>query len=281
MEDAMKTLRIFLIGSIVFLGLVLTGCDHFHDSYNTTPPSPPTNLRTITGDNRVDLFWDKNPERNIAGYNVYYSYSYNGKYSLIGTTQNTSFVDDGAKNGTTYYYAVTAFDFDGNESDLSRDVIYDTPRPEGFNQAIFDYNKAPDNAGYDFSQYLVVPYNDKNADLFFENYNGQFYLNVWDDSDIQDMGQTIDIYDISYAPTGGWVPAKTGENVKYTEAIIGHTYVIRTWDNHYAKVRISSITSERVVFDWAYQTIEGNKELKRNNASSVRKDLPTSVIKNY
>ncbi|MEW5843399.1 MAG: hypothetical protein AB1775_09060 [Bacteroidota bacterium] len=277
----MKTLRLILTGSIIFLGLILTGCDHFHDSYDTTPPSPPTNLRTITGDNRVDIYWDKNPERDVAGYNVYYAYSYNGKYTLIGTTQNTYFIDNGASNGTTYYYAVTAFDFNGNESDLSKDVIYDTPRPEGFNQAIFDYNKVPNNAGYNFKNYLVVPYNDASADMFFENYNGQYYLDVWKDSEIQDMGQTTDIYDVSTAPTGGWVPLQTGDNIKYTKAIVGHTYVIWTNDNHYAKVRISSITSDRMIFDWAYQTVEGNRELKRGSISFDRKNMPTRVIKNY
>ncbi len=277
----MKTLRLILTGSIIFLGLILTGCDHFHDSYDTTPPSPPTNLRTVTGDNRVDIYWDKNPERDVAGYNVYYAYSYNGKYTLIGTTQNTYFIDNGASNGTTYYYAVTAFDFNGNESDLSKDVIYDTPRPEGFNQAIFDYNKVPNNAGYNFKNYLVVPYNDASADMFFENYNGQYYLDVWKDSEIQDMGQTTDIYDVSTAPTGGWVPLQTGDNIKYTKAIVGHTYVIWTNDNHYAKVRISSIISDRMIFDWAYQTVEGNRELKRGSISFDRKNMPTRVIKNY
>ena len=32
--------------------------------------------------------------------------------------------------------AVAAYDFNGNESELSYDVIYSTPRPEGFNQPI-------------------------------------------------------------------------------------------------------------------------------------------------
>lgn len=277
----MKTFRLILSGSIIFLGLALTGCDHFHDSYDNTPPSPPTNLRTVTGDNRVDIEWDKNPERDVAGYNVYYAYSYNGKYTLIGTTQNTYFIDDGAQNGTTYYYAVTAFDFNGNESDLSKDVAYDTPRPEGFNQAIFDYNKVPNNAGYDFSQYLVVPYDDTTADMFFEYYNGKSYVDVWKDSDIQDMGPTKDIYDISYAPTGGWVPLQSGDNIKYAEVIVGHTYVIWTYNNHYAKIRISSITADRMIFDWAYQTVQGNKELKRGTNSTFRKNMPTQVIRNY
>ncbi|MCK7520206.1 MAG: hypothetical protein MZV64_22195 [Ignavibacteriales bacterium] len=46
-----------------------------------------------------------------------------------------------AVNGDKYYYAVAAYDYNGNESELSYDVIYSTARPEGFNQAIFDYQK--------------------------------------------------------------------------------------------------------------------------------------------
>jgi len=277
----MKTLRLFFSGTFLFTILLITGCDHLRD-YDNTPPSKPRNISTVTGDNRVDLYWDKNPERDVAGYNVYYSYSYNGKYTLIGSTQSNNYIDDGAKNGTTYYYAVSAYDYDGNESDLSEDVVYDTPRPEGFNQAIFDYYKSPNNAGYDFSKYLVLPYNDTNADMFFENYNGTFYINVWaKDSDLQDMGQTQDIWDISYAPMGGWIPVKQGENVKYAQAIVGHTYVIWTWDNHFAKVRIKNITNERMVFDWAYQLVEGNRELKRVNLSSKRNSVPDKVERKY
>ncbi len=279
-EDAMKTLKTITLAATLGISFLLSGCDHMNDYYDDRPPAPPVNVYTVTGDNRVDIFWDYNTERDVAGYNVYYSDSYDGKYNLLGSTEKNSFIDYGAKNGVTTYYAVTAYDYNLNESDLSKDEAYSTPRPQGFNQAINDYLKFPSTAGYDFSKYLVLPYNDKYADLFFENYNGVFYLNVWDDSDIEDMGTTKDIWDIPYAPTGGWVPLKTGENVKYVPAIVGHTYVIWTWDNHYAKVRVKNITNERVVFDWAYQTVEGNRELKRGNVSTERKEIPNSVVKN-
>ncbi len=273
----MKTMRVIL-GALTLASLIIfNGCDELNN-YDTTPPSEPRNIRTITGDNRVDIYWDENPERDVAGYNVYYSYSYDGKYTLINNTTDNYFVDYGAKNGETYYYAVTAYDYNGNESELSTDVVYDTPRPEGFNQAIFDFNVSPDNSGYDFNNYLVVPYNGKEADFYFEIYNNVPYLDVWEDSDIQDMGSTQDIYDVSAAPTGGWVPADQGKNFKYVEAIPGHTYVIWTWDNHYAKVRVKNITTERVVFDWAYQLVEGNRELKRGTSSFDRNHMPQRVF---
>lgn len=253
----MKTIYILLTALIA---LSITGCDinnSFRDKgYDNIAPAPPVNVTVLNGDNRVDIYWNYNREEDVAGYNVYYSYTYDGKYTLIGSTTRNSFADIDAVNGETYYYAVTAYDYNNNESELSRDVVYSTPRPEGFNQAIFDYKIFPDNAGYSFSTYKVVPFDDQKADIFFEQDAGSFYFNVYKDSDIQDMGSTNDIYDIAYAPTGGW------SGYKSEKVIPGHTYVIWTWNNHFAKVRVKSITSERVVFDWAYQLQEGNKQLK-------------------
>ncbi len=238
--------------------LLIQACN-INDPYyhvDTTPPSPPTGVYVLNGDNQVDLSWNDNYENDVAGYNVYYAYSYSGKYTLIGSTSSNYFVDNGAVNGTKYYYAITAYDYDGNESELSHDVVYATPRPEGYNQSIFDYNRFPNNSGYSFSDYSVVPYNSNSADIYFENYQGTFYLDVYEDTDIQDMGFTNDIYDIPYAPNSGW------SSTKDAIAKVGHTYVIWTWNNHYAKIRITSITPDRVVFDWTYQLVTGNRELK-------------------
>ena len=92
--------------------------------------------------------------------------------------------------------------------------------------------------------------------MFDKNNNGNAYLFVHEDSDIQDMGRTDDIYDIPYAPSSGWASTKDAI------AIVGHTYVVWTWDNHYAKVRVKEISGSRIVFDWAFQLVEGEKQLK-------------------
>jgi hypothetical protein len=257
--------KIYIFSALITL-ILFTGCDPVYYIDND-PPSPPRNIYVVNGDRRVDLDWDRNPESDVAGYNVYYSYSYDGKYTLIGSTEGTYFIDDEAENGNTYYYGVAAYDYNGNESELSYDVIYAVPRPEGFNQSVFDYYRFPDNSGYSFRKYLVVPFDSDLADFFFENYNGEFYLNVWDDTDIRDMGPTHDIYDIAEAPLAGW------SEYKDEPAIIGHTYVIWTWDNHFAKIRIKSITRDRVVFDWAYQLVEGEPMLKNGRNTEIRNEL--------
>ena len=217
---------------------------------DTTPPAPPTGVFVLNGDQIVDIYWNANREDDLAGYNVYWSDSYIGKYTLLGSTQNTSFTDDGVINGQLYYYAVTAYDYNGNESELS-----------------------PDSSGYSFAQYSVVPYDDQASDFFFENYQGTFYLDVWQDTDIQDMGSTQDIYDIAFAPTSGWSSSKS------VYAQVGHTYVIWTWNNHYAKIRISAITNNRIVFDWAYQLVKGETQLKPGGNSGKRNKIDKSILK--
>ena len=243
--------------------LFFTACDDEEYIRDTVPPNPPINVKTFNRDSRVDITWSPNAERDLAGYNVYYSTDYHGRYEMIGSTSSTFFIDDVAVNGDKYYYAITAYDYDGNESELSYDEVYGIARPEGYNRIVYDYIDFPDLAGYSFAENKVYPFNDLATDFFFENYEGTYYLNVWEEADIQDMGATDDILDITVAPVDGYIPLVDGENVKYTIAQIGHTYIVWTVDNHYAKLRIASITPERMVFDWAYQIAEGERSLKR------------------
>lgn len=235
--------------------LLLMGCDRVAGP-DFAPPSGPTGLYTETGDNFIELFWKANPEKDVAGYNIFTSPTYDGQYQLIGSTHSPYFNDTGARNGSTYYYAVTAYDYDGNESELSRDVAYDVPRPEGYDVTLNNYRQNASYAGYDFSDYAVRSYNDLYADMYFEYYNGEYYMNVRSDTDIQDVGPTNSLLDVRQAPTSGW--STTHDVVLRT----GHTYVVWTWDDHYAKFRVTGLSSNRVVFDWAYQLQESNPMLR-------------------
>lgn len=261
-------LKLNLILVIIF---GLTACSEI-EYYDDTPPEAPTNLIVKAGDNFNELSWNYNRDKDVSGYNIYYSDSYDGKYELIGSTTENFFIDRDAVNGEKYFYAVTAYDFSGNESALSYDYVYGVARPEGFNQIVYNYLNFPEKSGYSFAKRKIVPFDDNDADFFFENFNGEYFLNVWYDTDIQDLGATNSIYEITMAPIDGWVLLNEGENVKYLKAEIGHTYVIWTLDNHFAKIRISQITEQRIVFDWAYQLLEGERQLKRA-ASPPRENL--------
>lgn len=259
------------------LGLILAvtmmiGC---HRSFyiDLTPPSPPQGILAIAMDNAVEISWLRNPEPDVAGYKIWVSDRNDGKYHVLGAVDGAKFLDYGAKNGVRSYYGVTAYDYDGNESELSTDLVYATPRPEGFGTKLNDFHASPNLSGYDFSTYSVGNYNDDYTDVFFESANGRFYLNVWNDSDVQDMGYTKSVYDIGVAPSAGWSPSKS------VEAIPGHTYIIWTWDDHFAKMRVREVTSSRVIFDWAYQVAKSNPELKRQLAMDGSRTIqPKSIV---
>jgi hypothetical protein len=252
----MKAIGLFL--SIVF-GLLLIGCEDRLLNNDTNPPLAPKGLSAFALDENVEVSWLPNGENNIGGYNVFVSTSAGGKYQFIGSTKNEIFYDRGVKNGITYYYKVSAYDIDGVESSLSRAYVYATPRPEGYNVNLKNYRDQPALSGYDFSTNTIGLYSDQYTDLFFEYYDGTFYFDVWDDTQIQDMGYTSSLDDIIQSPTRGWSPTKD------VRLIAGHTYVLQTWDLHYAKVRVIELSTSQAVFDWAYQLQTENTFLKAEN----------------
>ncbi len=253
----MKTI-LLLLATITTLSITACVRNVNEPDRDTFAPFPPVGITSTSLDHGVMLQWIENQESDLAGYRVYVSSSFRGTYTLIGTSKKNSFLHSNAQNGITYYYAVTAYDASGNESELSADVSYDTPRPEGTGISLASRITDPDHGGYDFSKYNIVNFNTDQTDVYFEpTTTGDPFLVVWLDSDIQDMGYTANLDEITKAPTAGWSPAKNAY------AIAGHTYVIRTYDNHYAKVRVTTVSQTGVTFDWAYQTAIGNTELVR------------------
>ncbi len=250
----MKNIAILTIVTIA--SLFYMGCEEPINYVDRNPPDAPTGLYVVNGDNMAYLSWSDSYDRDVAGYNIYSSSSYNGKYYLIGTTHSNSFTDYDIRNGYKYYYAVTAYDYDNNESEMSYDNAYSAPRPEGFNQAVFDFRQYPGMSAFSFANESVVSDTSALADFYFDNDNGAYYLDVYNDTDIKDMGHTSSIYDITVAPSTGWSVTKDAA------VFVGHTYVIWTVDNHFAKIRINSVNSQRVVFDWAYQSIKGEVTMK-------------------
>jgi chitodextrinase len=83
---------------------------------DTTPPSVPTGLAANAASmTEVDLSWAaaSDPGGAVAGYTVYRD------GTAVGTSTTTTYADTGLTAGTTYSYAVDAFDSAGNHSAAS------------------------------------------------------------------------------------------------------------------------------------------------------------------
>jgi hypothetical protein len=77
----------------------------------------------------VNLEWDQNKEPNIVGYKLYYGNS-SKNYSIpLDVGNQTKYIVKNLAEGTTYFFAITAYNNCGNESDFSDEISLkiDTP----------------------------------------------------------------------------------------------------------------------------------------------------------
>jgi len=85
-------------------------------------PSPPANLRAISGNRQVTLRWEA--VEGAIGYNAYRSDETGGPYTQlnVGLIDSLSYLDDGLTNGEDYFYVATSVDASMIESDYSGEV---------------------------------------------------------------------------------------------------------------------------------------------------------------
>ena len=73
---------------------------------------------------QVALAWDPNHESDLSGYIVHYGPESRNYEFSVDVGKNESVVISGLVMGKTYYFAVTAYDLDQNESDFSTEITY-------------------------------------------------------------------------------------------------------------------------------------------------------------
>ncbi|HPF37433.1 MAG TPA: M64 family metallopeptidase [Phycisphaerae bacterium] len=87
------------------------------------PPAAPQNLAAYIFDSGgVFLDWDDNSEPDFNSYSIYTSTTQGGPYEEYDNDDPSEFPIFGLTTGVPYYFVVTAFDDDGNESAYSNEV---------------------------------------------------------------------------------------------------------------------------------------------------------------
>ncbi len=98
---------------LIFAFLINVGCE-----------SLPASISESLTENGATVTWDANTESDLSGYKVYYGTSSGNYFDVIDVGNTTSFLINGLLIETTYFFAVTAFDFSGNESEFSDEVSF-------------------------------------------------------------------------------------------------------------------------------------------------------------
>jgi hypothetical protein len=263
-----------LIGLLA--AFALAGCDDTTAPRDVTPPAAPRALYSTSGNAAATLRWIENTESDLAGYRIYQAPCASGQncpYDRVGVTTATQFTVTGLTNGVTRWFAVSAVDRSGNESPLSTADVFDTPRPSG-SATLNNFVQTTAGAGWDFSAASPRASNDLATDMIF-GYNGNVYQMFTPDlgTNIQDAGYATSLDAVDYAPNTGWSGTGTAE------LIPGHCYIVWTRDDHYAKFRVTGLSSSLVSFDWAYQTAPGNPELRARPGRETPAPRPVAWLR--
>jgi fibronectin type 3 domain-containing protein/TolB-like protein len=98
-----------------------------------TKPSPAKPRGLVAASDRargVPLEWERNPEKDITKYLVFFTDRKGGAFLRLGSTPENRFIHRNLKDKSTYYYKIKALDRDNLESGFSNTVSATTkPRP--------------------------------------------------------------------------------------------------------------------------------------------------------
>jgi fibronectin type 3 domain-containing protein len=108
--------------------LSLVACDE--ESTNKPNPSDSDSLTfdvVPMGPGKAKLAWDPNSESDLAGYRLHIGTESRTYDRQIDVGNDTTYTVDELQPGQTYYFAVTAHNTAGAESDYSNEVDYTEP----------------------------------------------------------------------------------------------------------------------------------------------------------
>ena len=118
-----KTKFYFLMGLVSFM---LSACGGGGSSTSSSnPPEGTTSSITLSWETPVSLA-DGKPLADLSGFNIYYGKSPLGYSEVIDTGDVRTYTLQNMPAGT-YYFAITAYDSAGNETDFSPEVEKSIP----------------------------------------------------------------------------------------------------------------------------------------------------------
>ncbi len=132
-------------------------------TYNDQAPRPPHNVTAVNEDGLIKLTWSKNTEADFSHYRIYrdtVSILIYDSTRIVGTTTDTVFYDNLPPSNTekNYYYLITAFDNQGNQSAPSEEIIVTITGMSEHPPIGFDNYALLSNYPNPFNPSTIIPY---------------------------------------------------------------------------------------------------------------------------
>lgn len=92
------------------------------DTIDTIPPKAPSQPLALVGDRKAEISWEKNSEKDMAMYRIYYKQE-KSFYNVINlTTDKSVYTLENLENNYHYFVSLTAIDRSNNESAKSIEI---------------------------------------------------------------------------------------------------------------------------------------------------------------
>jgi len=260
----------------------------------------PTWLSSISLNGAIHLEWDDTsylaaPSR-FKWYRIY-STDYDldaglcgTDWLLEGTTVAPEFLASAMTNGVPRCFGVSAISREGYES-LWSPLRQDTPRPDARNTLVFAYEQNQPQSGFRFWQDVNADGSAQSSELGLIQNGNLTSIDFWVHRDPTDStlwlvpefsGTQIRLY--STSPVADltsidFAPA-TGYTRNMIQAVPGYAYVFQIVEGttlRYGALRVTHVGRDYVIFDWSFQTDQGNPELQIRAGQSVAMPTGTGV----
>ncbi len=260
----------------------------------------PAWLSSISLNGAIHLDWDdasyNGAPTRFKWYRIY-SASYdldNGlcgtDWLLEGTTVSPEFLASAMANGVPRCFGVSGVSREGYESIWSP-LREDTPRPDARNTLVFAYDENRPESGFRF-------WNDANSDgrgqavelgqvedgdrtdIDFWVYRNPSDSTLWLVPEFSGTQMRLysttpldDLTSIDFAPESGY-------SRNMIQAVPGYGYVFEIVEGstlRYGALRVTQVGRDYVIFDWSFQTDQGNPELQVRAGQSIAMATGTGV----
>jgi len=257
-------------------------------------------LNSISLNGAIHLEWDDTsyvsaPTR-FKWYRIY-STDYNldtglcdTSWLLEGTTVAPEFLASAMTNGVPRCFGVSAVSREGYES-LWSPLRQDTPRPDARNTLVFAKTENLSQSGFRFwqdvngdgraqSSELGLVQNGGLSSVDFSIFRDPVDSTLWfvpqfTGTQIRVYGTTpiADLTSIDFAPASGY-------SRDTIQAVPGYGYVFQIVEGttlRYGALRVTHVGRDYLIFDWSFQTDQGNPELQIRAGQSTAMATGTGV----
>jgi len=190
-------------------------------TYQDLAPRPPHNVTAVIEEGFVKLTWNKNTEADFSHYRIYrdtISIAIYDSTKIVGETSDTVFYDNlpPVNRGTSFYYLITAFDSQGNQSYPSEEIVVTVTGMSEHPPISYDGYRLLSNYPNPFNPSTIIPYRLKEGGyvkLYIYDIKGELVrilVNQW---------QGKGYYEVMFYPN-----AKERKRAESFEVPMGKTY---------------------------------------------------------